>query len=146
MDSAEVGLEPTGPAGQNGRRRRWRRRLGAALVIVALLVAADSALGIGLPGEPGTIHVFGRDYNRYRPCCDDIEVFGHGPATMGRVKMWLGTFGGDPVLVHLEDSPRGWPQGFADPETTPANPPITIFLREGQDSYYPYVDASVPTE
>ena len=142
METTETGFQPTGPAVRNGRRRRWLRRLGAVLVIVALL-AADSALGIGVPTEPGTLHVFGRDYHRYHPCCEAVGYFGQGPNSMKWVKVFLGSFEGDPVIVHLEGFPSGWPIGSAESDATPATPPQKVFLQEGPDSYFPYVDAAI---
>ena len=114
---ASIGLESTAPVRQNGRRSRPLRILGSGLLVLALLIAAGAALGVGLPGEPGTIHIFGRDYQRYVPCCEASGYFGHGPNGMKWVKVFMGVDTSDPVIVRLESFPLGWPRGFADPVT-----------------------------
>jgi len=137
MEASE-GLGPMATAGRNGRPRRPLRILGSGLVVLALLIAAGAALGVGPPGEPSTIHVFGRDYQRYHPCCEAAGYFGHGPNSMKWVKVFMGMDPGDPVIVHLESFPLGWPLGFADPVTGQESSSLLVWLQEGPDAYFPY--------
>ena len=146
MGPSEIGLE-SGPAKRTGQRRRWLARLGAAVYIAALLIAAGFVLGVGPPGEPGTIHVFGRDYQRYHPCCEAMAYFGNGPNGMRSVRTFMGMETSDPAIVHLQSFPLGWPGGMATSDATPATAPGEVFLQEGPDSYFPYLYISgTPSE
>jgi len=111
------------------------------VVIAALLMAAGSVLGVGSPGEPGTIHVFGRDYQRMKPCCESGQWFAKGPIPMDivlRATRDLGPGAPAPVFVRLAGFPRGWPLGFAVPVAAQDSSSLLVWLQEGQDAYYPY--------
>jgi hypothetical protein len=139
MGPSEIGLE-SGPAKRTGQRRRWLARLGAAVYIAALLIAAGFVLGVGPPGEPGTIHVFGRDYQRMKPCCEWGQWFAKGPIPMDIVLRATGDGVNDapaPVFVRLEGFPLGWPLGFAVPVAAQDSSSLLVWLQEGQDAYYP---------
>ena len=122
------------------RRRRAVIVVGAIFLILVAVVWSGTALMLGgsVNGEPGTIHVLGRSYNRYAPCCETgVAYFGGGPTTLARARD-SGIVGpGDPVVVRLAGAPLGW-LGVAEPVKATDLSPSTVLLQEGPDAYYPY--------
>jgi hypothetical protein len=140
---SEVGTAPGGHRRVRPHRLEWLSyKFGAIVVVTALLVSlvgTGMAFGLSVTGEPRTIHVFGRDYIRFEPCCEWGQWWHNGPIPMSRVRAAFQAAGGysyEPAVVRLEGPPAGW-FGVADPVTSPATP--EVLLQEGPDSYYLYV-------